>query len=68
MVIVPPKIPRRKRRKAKSRQRDRELLRRRRLKILNRIQNRPAPESEVPMITAANIHYELGERVHGLSD
>ena len=59
MVIVPKKIPRRNRRK--SRERDRELLRQRRRKILNRIKNQPAPERDVPMITAANIHYELGQ-------
>jgi hypothetical protein len=70
MVIVPKKTPRRNRRKSrrKSRARDREILRQRRRKILNRIKNQPAPERDVPMITAANIHYELGERVHGLSD
>jgi Transposase DDE domain group 1 len=65
MVIVPRKTPRRKRRK--SRERDRELLRQRRRKILNRIRNQPAPARDVPMITASNIHYELGQRVHGLS-
>lgn len=65
MVIVPRKTPRRKR--SKSRERDRALLRQRRRKILNRIKNQPAPERDVPMITAANIHYELGERVQGLS-
>jgi Transposase DDE domain group 1 len=65
MIIVPKKTPRRKRRK--SRERDREILRQRRRKILLRIKNQPAPERDVPMITAANIHYELAERVHGLS-
>jgi Transposase DDE domain group 1 len=67
MIIVPKKIPRRNRRKKKARERNRELLRQRRRKILLRIQNRPEPERDVPMITASNIHYELGERVHGLS-
>jgi hypothetical protein len=65
MVIVPRKTSRRKRRK--SRERDRKILQQRRRKILLRIKNRPAPEREAPMITASNIHYELGERVHGLS-
>jgi len=65
MVIVPKKIPRRKRRK--SRERNRELLRQRQRKILLRIKNQPAPEREVPMIAASNIHYELGQRVHGFS-
>ena len=65
MVIVPREAPTRKRRK--SRERDRALLRQRRRRILNRIKNQPAPERDVPMITASNIHYELGQRVHGLS-
>jgi Transposase DDE domain group 1 len=51
----------------KARQRDRRLLRRRRQQLLDRIAPRPAPESEAPMITAANIHYELGRRTHGLA-
>jgi hypothetical protein len=67
MVIVPKKVPRRNRRKKKARERNRALLRQRRRTILLRIQNRPEPERDVPMITASNIHYELGERVHGLS-
>jgi DDE family transposase len=29
--------------------------------------NRPGPEREQPMMTASNIHYELADRVHGLS-
>jgi DDE family transposase len=65
MVIVPRKTPRRKRRK--SRERNRKLLQQRRRKILHRIANHPGPEREIPMITAANIHYELGERVQGLA-
>src|SRR5215472_538361 len=65
MVIVPRKLPKRKRRK--SRQRYRKLLQQRRRRILNRIAPHPGPEREVPMITAANIHYELAERVGGLA-
>jgi hypothetical protein len=65
MVIVPRKATRRKRTKANLR--NRRLLQQRRRRILHRIANRPEPEREVPMITAANIHYELGERVHGFS-
>jgi Transposase DDE domain group 1 len=65
MVIVPKKIPRRNRRK--SRERNREILQQRRRKILNRIKNQSAPERDVPMIAASNIHYEPGQRVHGLS-
>src|SRR5262249_17896 len=51
----------------KSRARQRKLLRQRRRRILNRIAHRPGPEREVPMITADNIHYELGQRVQGLA-
>ena len=35
-------------------------LRRRKRRILRRIENRPGPERERPMIAASNIHYELG--------
>jgi Transposase DDE domain group 1 len=65
MTILRRKTPRRKRTKA--RQRTRTLLQRRRRRILNRIAHRPGPEREVPMITADNIHYELGQRVQGLA-
>ena len=65
MAIVSPRAGRRKRTKA--RDRDRQLLRRRRRRLLDRIAHRPEPEREVPMITAANIHYELGRRTHGLA-
>jgi Transposase DDE domain group 1 len=66
MVIVPKKIPRRNRRK-KSPAQIRKLLRKRHRRILDRIMNRPGPERDQPMMTASNIHYELGERVHGFS-
>jgi hypothetical protein len=65
MVILARKTPRRKRKK--SRERHRKLLQQRQRRILRRIENVPGPEREVPMITASNIHYELGERVQGLS-
>jgi Transposase DDE domain group 1 len=65
MAIVPPRAKRRKRTKA--RDHDRRLLRRRRRRLLDRIAPHPAPESDDPMITAANIHYELGQRTHGLA-
>jgi hypothetical protein len=55
MAILPPKARRRKRTRA--RDRNRQLRRRRRRRLLDRIANRPEPEREVPMITAANIHY-----------
>ena len=41
-------------------------LRQRKRRILRRIENRPGPERQRPMIAADNIHYELGERVQGL--
>jgi hypothetical protein len=65
MAIVSPTAGRRKRTTA--RDRNRQLLRRRRRRLLDRIAHRPEPEREVPMITAANIHYELGQRTHGLA-
>src|SRR5271157_5000527 len=37
-------------------------LRRRKRRILRRIENRPGPERERPMIAASKIHYELGDR------
>jgi hypothetical protein len=42
-------------------------LRQRKRRILKRIENRPGPESERPMITAVNIRYELADRVAGLA-
>jgi hypothetical protein len=42
-------------------------LRQRKRRILRRIENRPGPERERPMIAADNIHYELADRVQGLS-
>jgi hypothetical protein len=65
MVILPRKTPRRKRTQA--RQRQHRLLQSRRRRLLKRIAPRPGPEREVPMITATNIHYELGQRVQGLA-
>jgi hypothetical protein len=65
MAILPPRATRRKR--TKSRDRQRRLLQRRRRRLLDRIDPRPEPEREVPMITATNIHYELGQRTHGLA-
>ena len=65
MVIVPPKATGFQSTKAK--ERNRRLLQQRRQRLLDRIANRPAPERETPMIDASNIHYELGQRVHGCS-
>jgi Transposase DDE domain group 1 len=57
----------RKRKRKVVRERDRRLWERRRRSILDRIANRHGPEREVPMITASNIHYELGQRTEGLA-
>lgn len=51
---------------AKTKQRNRKMLERRKQKVLQRIANRPAPERDEPMMTAGNIHYELAERTQGL--
>ena len=42
-------------------------LRQRKRRILKRIENRPGPEAERPMIAANNIQYELADRVQGLA-
>jgi hypothetical protein len=52
----------RKKREARNKQ-----LQQRRRRILKRLLNLPGPERAVPMMTASNIHYELGDRVQGLS-
>ena len=66
MTATIPKKARERNRK-KARERNRKRLRDRRQRVLNRIKNTPEPEREAPMITAANIHYELADRVQGLS-
>jgi hypothetical protein len=62
-------IPRktRKHKRDKARERNRRILRKHRQRLLDRIENRPGPEHDQPMIAASNIHYELAGRVHGLS-
>jgi hypothetical protein len=62
-------IPRktRKHKRNKARERNRRILRERRQRVLDRIENRPGPPRDQPMMTATNIHYELSGRVHGLS-
>ena len=62
---IPKKV--RKRNDKKTRERNRRILNERKRRILNRIENRPGPEREEPMMTASNIHYELADRVQGLS-
>jgi hypothetical protein len=57
----------RKHKRNKTRERNRRILRERRQRVLDRIENRPGPERDQPMLTATNIHYELAGRVHGLS-
>ena len=52
----------RKKREARNKQ-----LQQRRRRILKRLLNVPGPERVIPMMTASNIHYELGDRVQGLS-
>ena len=42
-------------------------LRQRKRRILKRIENRPGPEREQPMIAANNIQYQLADRVQGLA-
>ena len=56
----------RKRNRKKTRERERRILRERKRRILDRLRNRPGPERDHPMMTAANIHYELADRVQGL--
>ena len=57
----------RKRNRKMTRERNRRILRDRKRRILKRIDNRPGPERDEPMMTATNIHYELADRVQGLS-
>ena len=56
----------RERDRKKSRERNRRILNERKRRILKRIENRPGPERDQPMMTATNIHYELADRVQGL--
>jgi hypothetical protein len=58
---------RRKRNANKARRRNRRILRQRRRRIARRIENRPEPQRDRPMIAATNIHYELAGRVQGLA-
>ena len=45
---------------------NRRLFQQRRRSLLDRIAPRPEPQRQTPMITPANIQYELGQRVQGL--
>ena len=51
----------------KTRKRNGRKTRERKRRILKRIENRPGPEREQPMMTTSNIHYELADRVQGLT-
>ena len=51
----------------KNREARNKQLQQRRRRILKRLNNSPEPERAVPMMTASNIHYELSDRVQGLS-
>lgn len=64
-----PTIPKKtqKRKRSKAYQRNQKRLRQRQQRILNRTKNRPGPERDQPMMTGANIHYEIAERTQGLS-
>jgi hypothetical protein len=42
-------------------------LNRRKRRILRRIENRPGVEGQLPMMAAANIHYEIAEKVRGIA-
>jgi Transposase DDE domain group 1 len=50
-----------------TRERNLRRLRERRQRLLERIANRPEPPRDEPMMTASNIHYELADRIQGLS-
>jgi hypothetical protein len=47
--------------------RKKRLLQERQRRILKRLANSPEGERPIPMMTASNIHYELGDRVQGIS-
>jgi hypothetical protein len=64
-ATIPRKAPKHNRKK--TRERNRRILQERRRRVLDRIENRPGPERDQPMMTATNIHYELAGRIHGLS-
>jgi len=57
----------RKRDRNRNRKRNHRLLQERKRRVLNRLGRPVASESEVPIMTATNIHYELADRLQGLS-
>ena len=72
-ATIPKKPPKRNGRKnrrrgsKKTQERNRRILNERKRRVLRRIENKPGPERDQPMMTATNIHYELADRVQGLS-
>ena len=66
MIVTIPKNSA-KRNSGRTRARNWGVFQQRRRRILRRIENRPEPERDRPMMTASNIHYELADRVQGLS-
>jgi Transposase DDE domain group 1 len=64
-ATIPKRV--RKRNAKTTRERNRRILRERQRRIFNRIENRSGPQRDQPMMTAAHIHYELADRVQGLS-
>jgi hypothetical protein len=56
-----------KRNRERTRERTKRLLQQRKRRILNRIAQLPDSETNEPVMTASNIHYELADRVQGLS-
>lgn len=66
MTTTLPRKTRKHNRKA-TRERNRRKLRERRKRVLDRIENCPGPERDLPMMAASNIHYELADRVQGLA-
>ena len=66
MTTTLPRKNRKRNRKA-TRERNRRKLRERRQRVLDRIENCPGPERDLPMMAASNIHYELADRVQGLA-
>lgn len=66
-ATIPKKSRKHNRNTTQTRKRNREIRRRRRRSVLDRIENRPGPEREQPMMTPNNIHYELADRPRGLA-
>jgi hypothetical protein len=57
----------RKRNRQRNQEHNHRLLQQRKRRILNRLAQPAESESDVPIMTATNIHYELADRVQGLS-